>query len=370
MAKKNILFLTLKTFSATGGIEKVCRVAGKAMNEYAERHNERLAIFSMHDQDSVSEPYFPSHVFKGFSAKKKWFIINSFQEGIKSRVVVLSHINLLLAGYLIKLFSPETKLILIAHGIEVWKPVSSFKQKMLRKADLILPVSRFTKEKMRTLFHLPEEKFTVLNNCLDPFLPPPANEILRDEWRKKYKFSENDIVLMTLSRLSAKEKNKNYDKVLAAIKKLKPEFPGLKYLFVGKYETQEKERLDILIDSLSIKDSVIFTGFIADADLAFYYNMADIYIMPSEKEGFGISFIEAMYYNKPVIAGNRDGTSDALLNGRLGTLIDPQSEDEIMNAIKMIISKKSSFTVDRDLLEKNFNFEVYKEKWRKILDQV
>ena len=165
-------------------------------------------------------------------------------------------------------------------------------------------------------------------------MPSPADEAARSEWRKKFGIEEEEIVLMTLSRLSAKEKNKNYDKVLSAIKKLKPEFPQLKYLFVGKYEEEEKQRLDILIHSLGLNGKIIFTGFVPDNELSFYYNMADIYIMPSEKEGFGISFIEAMYYNKPVIAGNRDGTADALLNGRLGVLIDPRSEAEIIEAIK------------------------------------
>ena len=373
----NILFLTLKIFSATGGIEKVCRVAGKAMNDYSIEHNEKLKIFSMHDDaQTITEPYFPSSIFKGFAANKILFIVRAWKRGIKSRVVVLSHINLLLPGYLIKLFSSKTKLVLIAHGIEVWQPLSSFKQKMLQKVDLILPVSNFTKKKMKKIFHLPEEKFVVLNNCLDPFLPTPANEAERSEWREKYRIEENDILLMTLSRLSAKEKNKGYDRVLAAIKELQPEFPRLKYLFVGKYDEEEKKRLGVLTKSLGIEDAVIFTGFVPDTDLAFYYNMADVYIMPSEKEGFGISFIEAMYYNKPVIAGNRDGTQDALLNGQLGILIDPRSEKEIIKAIKGIIFKKSAcpdgslrraVAPDRELLERNFSFDVYKEKWKNIL---
>lgn len=369
---KPLLFLTLKTFSATGGIEKVCRVAGKAINEYAIEENQKLKIFSMHDEvQTDTGPYFPSSIFKGFAAKKFRFMIKAFHQGIKSRAVILSHINLLLPGYLIKLFSSKTKLILIAHGIEVWKlPLSSFKQKMLQKVDIILPVSHFTKEKMKILFHLPEEKFNVLNNCLDPFLPPPANENIRIEWRKKYSIDVNDIVLMTLSRLSAKEKNKGYDKVLAAIKKLQLEFPHLKYLFVGKYDEEEKNRLDDFIAFLGIKDSVLFTGFVPDEELAFYYNMADIYIMPSEKEGFGISFIEAMYYGKPVIAGNRDGTTDALLNGQLGTLVDPRSEQEIMDAIKKVAGNIKAFMPDRKLVKKSFGYGNYKEKWRKILDQV
>ena len=135
---------------------------------------------------------------------------------------------------------------------------------MLKRIDLIIPVSDFTKEKMKTLFDLPEEKFRVLNNCLDPFLPAPADESRRNECRSIYGIAENDFVLMTLSRLSSKEKSKGYDKVLIAVKKLHTSFPNLKYLFVGKYDADEKTRLDSVIHDLGIEDDVIFTGFVPD----------------------------------------------------------------------------------------------------------
>ncbi|MDP4285474.1 MAG: glycosyltransferase family 4 protein [Bacteroidota bacterium] len=366
--KTLILFLTLKTFSATGGIEKVSRVAGMAINEYAEAHQEKLSVISMHDKKlPTTKPYFPSSVFIGMAAKRIAFIIRAWRQGIRSRVVVLSHINLLLPGYLIKFFSGKTKLVLIAHGIEVWQPLSPFKQRMLKAVDLMLPVSHFTKEKMKLLFHLPEEKLQVLNNCLDPFLPTPATEEERINWRSKYQLKDDDRVLMTLSRLSAKEKNKGYDKVLESIRELRPLFPNLKYVFVGKYDEEEKNRVEQLAVSLGISDALIFTGFVPDSELAFYYNMADVYIMPSEKEGFGITFIEAMYYHLPVIAGNRDGTTDALANGQLGTLVDPRSQEAITAAIHKVFTNLSAFVPDRNLLMERFSYEVYKDKWKSVL---
>ena len=124
----------------------------------------------------------------------------------------------------------------------------------------------------------------VLNNCLDPFLPAPSNNGNRYKWRNSYGIHEDDIVLMTLSRLTAKEKNKGYDKVLVAIKKLRSTCPQLKYMFVGKYDDEEKLRLDKVIHELGIEGAVIFTGFVPDNEIAEYYNMADVYIIPSEKD--------------------------------------------------------------------------------------
>src|SRR6185437_13841430 len=96
-----------------------------------------------------------------------------------------------------------------------------------------------------------------------------------------------------------------------SLRKLRDNGLNLKYLLIGKYDDREKARLDVLIKKYGLQQQVVFTGFVPDEALADHFNLSDIYIMPSEKEGFGIVFIEAMYHNKPVIAGNRDGSVDA-----------------------------------------------------------
>ena len=103
----NTLFLTLRVFSETGGIEKVSRILGKSLHELISEHpGESLKIFSMYDkQGDEDEKYFPSFIFKGFGKKKLKFVCAAAREGIGTRQVILSHVNLLLAGFLIKIFS-------------------------------------------------------------------------------------------------------------------------------------------------------------------------------------------------------------------------------------------------------------------------
>lgn len=182
-----ILFLTLRVFSATGGIEKVCKVVCKALNELKTEASPKseLRVLSMYDAPKdVEEKYLPAAFFKGYNQQKIHFVNDAVKQGIKSNVVILSHINLLSIGYLIKLFSPKTKLVLFAHGIEVWGPVSSLRKWMLKQCDLILSVSLFTKNKMVKDLGLAENKITVFNNCIDPYLPTPVTTG-RDEVFKK-----------------------------------------------------------------------------------------------------------------------------------------------------------------------------------------
>ncbi len=317
-----------------------------------------------------SNKYFPQTVFRGFNNNKVGFVIKSFFAGRKSDVVIMSHINLLIPGMLIKLTKPNVKLILITHGIEVWRPYAAWKIKLLKRVDLFLPVSHFTKDKMIALYGLPEEKFSVMNNCLDPFLERPLKKEKARFLLDRYGLDVSNQLLITVSRLADTEQYKGYDRVLKALPELLKSFPNLRYVLVGKYDPNEKKRLDAIINKLGLEQVVVFTGFVSDEEIALHFSMGDIFIMPSEKEGFGIVFIEAMFYGLPVIAGNKDGSVDALCNGELGTIIDPENKDEIIHAVKDILDNPARFLPNQEKLHFQFSYEWYKRKLHKCLERV
>ncbi len=173
---------------------------------------------------------------------------------------------------------------------------------------------------------------------------------------------------MTLTRLSSTEKHKGYDIVLESLKEIVDEYPAIKYLIVGKYDIAEKQRLDELINKLALKNIVVLAGFVPDEELANHYNLADVFIMPSKKEGFGLVFIEALYYGLPVIAGNKDGSVDALSDGALGVLINPDNQQEIIEAIKNTINNKDRYLPKMELVMEKFSYTTYKKNVKKILD--
>ncbi|MES2848918.1 MAG: glycosyltransferase family 4 protein [Bacteroidota bacterium] len=364
---KKILFLTLRIFSATGGIEKVCKVVSMALNGLSKN----LQVFSMYDKTGdADEKYIEAAIFRGYNQQKIKFVWDAVMKGTKMDVIIVSHINILSIGYIIKLLSPKTKLVLYAHGIEVWGPLSIIRKKMLQKCDTIIAVSNFTKEKMIVQYKLANEKLAVINNCIDPYLPVIDHKEKDESLKNRYHFSNNDIILLTLTRLSSKELYKGYDNVLISLTHLKDRFPNVKYLIVGKYDIAEKNRLDKIISDYSLQQYVVFSGYVHDEELAKHYCLADIYVMPSKKEGFGIVFVEAMHYGLPVIAGNKDGSKDALLNGRLGILVDPDNQEEIDAAVEKIIVNRQQYIPDRNLLAEAFSFSSYKEKLSSVFNQL
>jgi phosphatidyl-myo-inositol dimannoside synthase len=366
----NILFLTLKVFSATGGIEKVCRVAGKALYEMCLTGPVQTSILSMHDEseDAFDNIYFPSEIFKGYGARKINFIQAAVKKGRQADVVILSHINLLLVGWLIKKTSPKTRLMLFAHGIEIWGTQHNYRKKMLKSCDAFLCVSNYTKKNIEDNSAIPSAKCLVLNNCIDPYLPLPQAAKKDTALLHKYGYTANDTILFTLTRLSSKDRYKGYDKVFEALALLKDRFPTLRYLLGGGFDEIEKAYVDALVKKLQLTNVVTIAGYLPEEELATYFALADVYVMPSKKEGFGIVFIEAMYYGLPVIAGNADGSVDALLNGELGLLVNPESVEEIKEALEKMMTNKASFSPDRALLMENFSYEAYKRKLETVLE--
>ncbi len=364
------LFLTLRIFSATGGIEKVSRVVGKALHENNIAERSEVKVFSMYDNPGdLDEKYFPASIFKGFGKNKAAFVLAAVREGVNCKQVILSHVNLLLVGYLVKKVSPKTKLVLMAHGIEIWDRFPLWRRLMLQACDQVLAVSNYTKTRIIDAHQLPVKKIQVLNNCLDPFLEVNHESGKSPALLKRYGLGADNLVLITLTRLAFREQYKGYDRVVTAVGQLTKQYPSLRYLIVGKYDLAEKNRMDALIKEQGLMDNIIFTGFIPEDELAAHYNLGDCYIMPSKKEGFGIVFIEAMFYGKPVIAGNKDGSVDALDHGKFGVLVDPDNQQEITNAIRQVLDNQQAFIPNRqDVLDK-FEYTVYREKLKAILNQ-
>jgi glycosyltransferase involved in cell wall biosynthesis len=97
--------------------------------------------------------------------------------------------------------------------------------------------------------------------------------------------------------------------------------------------------------------------------------------MPSKQEGFGIVFIEALACGKPVLAGNQDGSAEALRNGELGVLVDPNNIKEIAdNLIQILKNEHPNKTIYNPQLLRGkaieyFGFEKFKITLKKHLEK-
>jgi len=353
------LFLYLSGFSNIGGIEKVNLTILKSISNEVFSIN-RPQVYSVYD-NLIDTRYFPRFLFKGFNANRVKLILSFIFAPIPWNHVIVGHVNLGIAVRILKIRKPKLKVTLLAHGIEVWSKLNGNKKWILDKADSILSVSNFTKNNLVNVNKIDANKIHIQPNCLDPFLTNSALKGKPTYLLKRYNISTEKKIILTVSRFSKTEKYKGYDLVLSVLSKLKNEFNEFLYVLGGKGDTEEVERIQKLIVEFGLEKNVLFLGYIPSDELTDIYRMSDIFVMPSKREGFGIVFIEAAYNGNIVIGGNGDGSREALMDGKIGKLVDP---DDFQGLYDLILNGLKIDTIDKGVIQnmvyEKYNFESYK----------
>ena len=219
------------------------------------------------------------------------------------------------------------RLWLQLHGIEAWERPGKLVQKAAAQAGLVTAVSRYTRRRFLAWAEVDPGLVRVLPNTVEPRFSPGPKPVelarrLGVEGRK---------ILLTVSRLAASERYKGHDRVIAALPLVLSRYPETVYFIAG--DGDDQARLKLLVTKARLSSAVRFLAHVADEDLVNLYRLADVFIMPSIGEGFGIVFLEAAACGLQIIGGNRDGSWDALREGALGQTIDPLSRHAIVDAV-------------------------------------
>jgi len=264
------------------------------------------------------------------SAGKARFVRECLRIAARTRfdLVIAGHVNLLPIASLVG-GAQGAPVALVIHGIDAWtpraSPVANF---FARRVSAVIAVSRLTQERFREWAGSRGARY-VLPNCVDlaAFGPGPRPPDLA----RALGIDGDAPAVMTLGRMSELERYKGFDEVIGVLPRLVRRFPRLRYLACG--EGPDRARLEARVAELGLQEHVVFAGFVPEERKADFYRLADAYVMPSRGEGFGIVFLEAAACGLPLVGSKADGSREALLDGRLGRLVDPDDQDEIEAAV-------------------------------------
>lgn len=342
------LFLTAN-LNLTGGITKYNAHFLRAINE------SKVGVLVVELKDT-------------YLFSKIAFVLKFFFEGFKLKpdVVFCGHVNFSMMCLIFKkLFGVDY--VVFTHGIEVWDIRNVFKIKALKNAKKVVTVSSFTKNKLVVQIPELEKKIFLLPVTVDGSMFYPKERL--ENFVEKHRLRGKKIIF-TLNRLLKIEGYKGFDRIVRAMPNIVKEIPEAVYIIGGTGD--DIPRIKKLVKEMKLESRVVFAGFIPNEELIDYYNAADVFVMPSTKEGFGTVFIEALACGKPVIAGDSDGSRDALLNGKLGILVDPLDTDEIAGAIIQVLKGEAPKQLyDREYLRKTvleaYGYEKFKESTVKFL---
>lgn len=203
------------------------------------------------------------------------------------------------------------KLIVQTHGVEAWPRPTGDRRAGLEAADLVLSVSRHTRARVLDWAAIPPERIGVLPNTVGEDFAPGDGSALRMSWGLAGR-----RVLLTVGRMDSRERYKGQDRVITAIPALVEQ--GLDVVYVVLGDGDDRPRLESLARDMGVAERVRFMGAVAGDVLVDAYRMADLFVMPSTGEGFGIAYLEAMACGTPALGLAAAGASDALADGELG----------------------------------------------------
>lgn len=214
-----------------------------------------------------------------------------------------------------------------AHGTDIWKDRRASVRRLIERADLVTTVSRETRRILLGWADLSPERARVLPDTVqDVFTPGPPSEALRARLGLG-----GGPILLTVGRLAASERYKGHEPVFSVLGRLRERHPGLVHVVAG--DGDDRVRLEAVAATAAPPGAVRFLGYVPDAELPDLYRLADLYVMPSTEEGFGIVYLEAAACGLRVVGGKGGGTADAIPDERVGVVVDPADREALAAAI-------------------------------------
>ncbi|QBG47328.1 glycosyltransferase family 1 protein [Verrucomicrobia bacterium S94] len=241
------------------------------------------------------------------------------------------------------------KMMITIHGTEFLDQNDSFFLRLFampvyRRAWRIIAISDYTHKIIVEGLPQYADKTVVIKNGInaEQFSDVPRERV--EALIARYQLQRKRIIL-SLCRLVPR---KGVDQAIIAFSKLRTSVPDAVLVIAGT--GPEEVRLKELVARLDLGESVVFTGYVPDEEIALWYHASSLYIMLSRKdgayvEGFGLTFLEANACGKPVVGGDHGGVPEAVIDGETGYIVDPLDPIAAAKAMEKIL-------LDKDLYER------------------
>ncbi|MGO9673432.1 MAG: glycosyltransferase family 4 protein [Methylocella sp.] len=286
----------------------------------------------------------------------------------EARALLICHINLLPLAFAVRLFRRRMPITLFVHGYEVWNAQGRRKRRfyeswLVGALTQVASVSRYTADQMSREFNVAPDKFRFLPNAVDELAPAPVVS------------APQSPTILTVARLGASEREKNVHEMIAAVAILKERLPAVRYEIIGGGALRPE--LEALAKKLGVADQVAFLGSVGDAELRNAYARAAVFAMPSNKEGFGIVYLEAWQFGRPVICSSLGAANEVVADGVDGFVVDPSDVKSLADRLHDLLTQpdmakamgeRGRLKVERKYLNANFRRHLDKILDESLLD--
>lgn len=277
-------------------------------------------------------------------------------------VIIASGKFSLWQGAFLKLFFSKKQFVAVIHGSELFAGgrISQWMtQWSLNQFDTIIAVSEFTKNLALSINS--KWDISVINNGFSvPKIVDKESETQLKGYPK----------LVTVGNVTYRKGQQN---LIAALPKIKEQFPEVHYHIVGL--PTEKIAFEKRAQELGVLDSVSFHGALPYDQLFSTLACCDVFVMLSERlhngdvEGFGIAVLEANALGLPAIGSSDSGIADAIQDNYSGKLVLPDDIEAIHNALGAIMSEYKYYSSNAKTWSKRFEWPVVIESYLKLMEE-
>lgn len=367
---KKIVFIGFD-IEGVGGISTYSRYQIKALRE---SFNNDIYVYSL---VSTSKEYH-GFVDKSLTYKSKITLIRLCLELIKNiktiDIIVFNHVNLSFIGAILKkLFN--TKYIVFGYNIDLLRNFSKLQQWGFLNSDKLVVDCNFTINKLKD-FHSFIPSTQLLYDPVDiNFFTKQSNS--KDILSQKFNINlDNKFIITTVAVMRKNEMYKGHFEILEAIKKLNNE--NILYFIVGggdgRFLVEQK------VKKLNLQNQVIFFGFVENELIPHFYNSSDLVALISKNEygkgeGVPLGLIEASACEVPILAGNEDGSYEAISDKYPnGFRVSPRNIDEIAEKIQFYMDnpdiKKEHGKNGRKFVIEEFEYSKFRDKQAQIVEEI
>jgi phosphatidyl-myo-inositol dimannoside synthase len=273
-------------------------------------------------------------------------------------VILFTHVNLARLTPVVRAVCPRARILVFAHGIEVWDTLDPVRRRALRDADAVVTTARHTSALLPKLHGVEPSRVIRMPFALEPSWEQHA---------RRETTSRRDPIVLTVSRLSRVDDYKGVDKVIAAVPAIARAIPDFQYRIVG--DGDDRPRLEALARDLGVTGHVRFLRELTNEQLVREYAAARAFALPSTHEGFGLVFLEAMAFGVPIVAAPAAGALDVVADGETGLFAD--SSDGIAAHLTRLLSDgdlaSAMGDAGRRRLLTEFSFARYVKRWSAAL---
>ena len=226
----------------------------------------------------------------------------------------------------------------------------------LPKADRVMSVCHAFAHELAGITGIPVEKVQVQHNAIRPLASPKAAEI--ESLRQRYGLTENERIVLSIGRLS---KEKAHIDLIDAFSKLCENNPDLHTRLIIVGDGPERQRLLAAAKASVCRERISLVGQVGD--VAPFYAIADVFVLPSHSEGSPNVLLEAMAANVPVVATSVGGVPEIVENEASALLIPVNDPAAMTLAIARLLNDRSLAnrltSVASGLIKRNHSPELY-----------